>query len=319
KKKNGDNNLQESGITMAGLMIVYSGYIWLKNNWTKEGTIWTIPKSEMQMLLLRILLPLLYVGGFVYLRHKIVQSVATIGKDVFLKAENPIAFEPNRWTRIFSTAYVHSYYLRLLLFPYPLCADYSFNCIPLIETWSDARNLVSCLCYALVFIPFFGAALIILLFPFNCLFRKANVQASQKTIIAPDHDDHDRLEFSWIIFMSVLWLIVPFIPASNLFFYIGTFVAERLLYVPSIGFCMGLSLLISWLTRRMNGGEQQTKFYAWAITGGILVIYIKLTMDRNLDWRNEEVLFRAAYQVCPQSVNILQNHVTLIYLFILFF
>lgn len=30
----------------------------------------------------------------------------------------------------------------------------------------------------------------------------------------------------------------PFLPASNLFFYVGTFIAERLMYLPSVGFVL---------------------------------------------------------------------------------
>lgn len=33
-----------------------------------------------------------------------------------------------------------------------------------------------------------------------------------------------------------------FIPASNLFFYVGFVVAERVLYVPSMGFCLLVGL-----------------------------------------------------------------------------
>ena len=32
--------------------------------------------------------------------------------------------------------------------------------------------------------------------------------------------------------------VAPFFPASNVMFYVGTFIGERLLYCPSIGFCL---------------------------------------------------------------------------------
>lgn len=32
--------------------------------------------------------------------------------------------------------------------------------------------------------------------------------------------------------------ILPFLPATNMFFYVGFAVAERVLYVPSMGFCL---------------------------------------------------------------------------------
>lgn len=43
-------------------------------------------------------------------------------------------------------------------------------------------------------------------------------------------------------------MVIPFLPASNLFFTVGFVVAERVLYIPSIGFCLlivcGVEVLI---------------------------------------------------------------------------
>ena len=36
-------------------------------------------------------------------------------------------------------------------------------------------------------------------------------------------------------------LVLPMLPASNLFFVVGTMIAERLLYMPSIGFSIALA------------------------------------------------------------------------------
>ena len=39
--------------------------------------------------------------------------------------------------------------------------------------------------------------------------------------------------------VTVLGLVAgPFLPASNILFYVGTFIGERLLYMPSVGFCL---------------------------------------------------------------------------------
>lgn len=36
-------------------------------------------------------------------------------------------------------------------------------------------------------------------------------------------------------------VVAPFLPAANILFYVGTFIGERLLYMPSAGFCLLLS------------------------------------------------------------------------------
>lgn len=41
---------------------------------------------------------------------------------------------------------------------------------------------------------------------------------------------------------SLSLMILPFIPASNLFFPVGFVVAERILYTPSMGFSMLVAL-----------------------------------------------------------------------------
>ena len=38
--------------------------------------------------------------------------------------------------------------------------------------------------------------------------------------------------------MSFCLLVIPFLPAMNIFFRVGFVIAERNLYIPSIGFCM---------------------------------------------------------------------------------
>jgi len=49
--------------------------------------------------------------------------------------------------------------------------------------------------------------------------------------------------------MSVVLLVVPFFPASNLFFRVGFVVAERVLYLPSAGYCLLVALGASLLAR----------------------------------------------------------------------
>jgi len=41
-----------------------------------------------------------------------------------------------------------------------------------------------------------------------------------------------------ILLVGLCVMVLPFIPATNLFFYVGFVVAERILYIPSIGFCL---------------------------------------------------------------------------------
>ena len=44
------------------------------------------------------------------------------------------------------------------------------------------------------------------------------------------------------VLMSLSLMILPFLPASNLFFPVGFVLAERVLYIPSMGFCLLVAL-----------------------------------------------------------------------------
>ena len=55
-----------------------------------------------------------------------------------------------------------------------------------------------------------------------------------------------------IVLLCVLWIVIPMLPASNLFMKVGTLLAERLLYVPSLGYCC----LVAFGIRRFFGHEQ---------------------------------------------------------------
>ncbi|XP_038108368.1 protein O-mannosyl-transferase TMTC2 [Culex quinquefasciatus] len=50
------------------------------------------------------------------------------------------------------------------------------------------------------------------------------------------------LSSSAAILVSISLLTLPFLPASNLLFYVGFVVAERILYLPSVGYCLLIGL-----------------------------------------------------------------------------
>ena len=52
--------------------------------------------------------------------------------------------------------------------------------------------------------------------------------------------------------LALSMMIIPFLPASNLFFPVGFVVAERILYIPSMGFCILVPFGISILFRQTS-------------------------------------------------------------------
>lgn len=106
-----------------------------------------------------------------------------------------------------------------------------------------------------------------------------------------------------IVVLSLSLLIVPFVPATNLFFYVGFVIAERVLYIPSMGFC----LLITVGTRALYIKAQKRclKNMVFFATAALIFFYGLKTFVRNGDWQNEEMLYKSGIKVNPAKGNVL--------------
>lgn len=83
-------------------------------------------------------------------------------------------------------------------------------------------------------------------------------------------------------------IILPFLPATNLFFYVGFIIAERILYIPSIGFCLLVANGVDLLIKKYTGNRKEI------LTGvmAVLMIFALKTFNRNFVWKDEESLYR---------------------------
>lgn len=125
--------------------------------------------------------------------------------------------------------------------------------------------------------------------------------------------------------ISITILTLPFLPASNLFFYVGFVVAERILYLPSVGYCLliglGLGKLINFKVQPRKGNGSGTRSRLQKAESlrrqsdvrsmtAILFLIIMIsacclkTIRRNRDWLDEESLYRSAIKVNPPKGNL---------------
>ena len=103
-------------------------------------------------------------------------------------------------------------------------------------------------------------------------------------------------------------MIVPFLPASNLFFPVGFVVAERVLYLPSMGF----SMLVAYGIWQMISNFKSKHLKIIASTGVTLLLLLHLmkTLERNRAWVSEEFLYREAVRTYPNNAKMLHNLAT---------
>ena len=52
--------------------------------------------------------------------------------------------------------------------------------------------------------------------------------------------------------MSLAMTVITFLPASNVFLHVGFVIAERVLYLPSTGYCLLVALGIVTLIKHFN-------------------------------------------------------------------
>lgn len=161
-------------------------------------------------------------------------------------------------------------YLKLLLLPHPLTHDYYPKHIDLMS-WSDPLVILSLLLYI-------GIGLWSIL-----------------AIVKKNH-----LAFAVLYFLITLSIV------SNLVFPIGTHLSERFLFMPSLGFCMALSIIIYRIfSKRKTNTPQQTFFNApFLIIATISLLFSAKTVDRNSAWKNNFTLFTTDVNTSKRSAKL---------------
>jgi tetratricopeptide (TPR) repeat protein len=90
------------------------------------------------------------------------------------------------------------------------------------------------------------------------------------------------------------WFLFAILPVSNLLFPIGTVRADRLLFVPSLGFVVAAA----WVILRI--GERKRRVAA-ALAALLLAFYGWRTITRNAEWKSQETLWTADIRKNPGS------------------
>uniref|UniRef100_A0A8D0BWE7 Protein O-mannosyl-transferase TMTC3 n=1 Tax=Salvator merianae TaxID=96440 RepID=A0A8D0BWE7_SALMN len=264
---------KEQGITVVGICCVYEVFIaqayTLPILWDTVLQILrgksSIPYCMLQMLLKLIVL-MFSTLLLVVIRVQVIQSQLP----VFTRFDNPAAVSPSP-TRQLTFNYLLPVNAWLLLNPSELCCDWTMGTIPLVESLLDVRNIAT-----VTFFCFLGTLLV---------FSLRYPGDSSKTIL-----------------MALCLIILPFIPASNLFFPVGFVVAERVLYVPSMGFCM----LVAHGWKRLSSNSTLRKI-SWICLSLVLFIHALKTLHRNWDWESEYTLFMSALKVNKNNAKLWNN------------
>ena len=274
---------KETGITFHGIVFAHItvGFVCrLREARGDSPGIRSIVRSSVLRLGLSVVHAVAYLGIRAWLIHDADdvemdggQAEIEFGLDsseLVRKTENPYqALEPGV-NKALSLQVVFVENARLLLFPHALSAEYSFNCIPMVESMFDVR---------LVFAVILWLAGVL-----------SAIVALRDLLLRND----SRLA------LALAWLVLPFLPASHIFVKIGTLVAERLLYIPSVGFCLFVAHILTL------PGRKSLKWIQPLLVVAVAWMTMR-TCARIPEWKTVESLFKAAYETCPQSAKINQQ------------
>lgn len=104
---------------------------------------------------------------------------------------------------------------------------------------------------------------------------------------------------------GVLFYLITLSVTVNIFFPVGVFMAERFLFLPSLGFCLALAASAAGLAvQRQN----------WMTAGWVALVALfgLLTLRRNPDWASNDRLLRTDITASPNSAKLRNDLGTLL-------
>lgn len=159
-------------------------------------------------------------------------------------------------------------YLKLLIFPHPLSADYSYNSIPY-KSFGDWQVWLSIIVHS---------AIIAGMFVFTFVKKQYKI-----------------FGFAFAFYIMHLLLV------NNLVFNIGATMGERLIFHSSVGFAIVVAyLLVKGMDYIKPIATAQTALIA--LMAVVIVLCGFKTITRNMDWKNDKTLFFQDIKTVPNSV-----------------
>jgi protein O-mannosyl-transferase len=222
-------------------------------------------------------------GVYLLIRHAVLQgSMADEGLTI---ADNVLAGAPTLATRTGTAFYILGLYSSALFFPYTLSYDYSFNHLSVVS-FGNFFSIISLLFYA--------SLTLFALFSFYRVFKEGALSPVNKP--APGR----QLGFGIFFFLITIFLF------SNLVLLIGTSMGDRLMYFPSLGFCIVMAVLLAGPPLGSpRGTEIKNPLLSFWKTGAavslIVILYAFRTYSRNADWKDNYTLYSHDVKLVPRS------------------
>ena len=199
-------------------------------------------------------------GGLLLTRFAILGSIADplapLGADLLREV-------PRIWT----LGEIWTHYVRLWILPLDLSADYSPNVIPISTSWHLSNTLGVVLALTLLL----GA-----------------LASWRGPALTPGRAS------SRVAGFAIAWFVITISPISNTLFLSGVLLAERTLYLPSVGLAAG----VGWLVVRL---AEERRRAAWALLAVFVLFSAYRTWTRSPTWRDTSTVMATMIEEHPHS------------------
>lgn len=213
------------------------------------------------------------------LRHKVLYVIGTVLLLVLVYLFSLYVYRhnPSRQREMYggglgptllTSARIFAHYIKLLLFPVTLNADYSYNAFPISYSLFEARVAVA--------LAILGAA-------WWGIYRSLT---------------YDR----WAAFGG-LWFFIALLPVSQIIPH-HEMMAEHYLYLPSAGLFLVGALV---LERALARADRRRRVALMAGFAAIVMLLGVRTVIRNQDWRDSETIWTKTLQTAPGSARVRIN------------
>lgn len=167
--------------------------------------------------------------------------------------------------------YTLGVYVKLLIFPHPLTHDYYPRHVEIMN-WGNWKVLLSLATYiGMAVVGFWG-------------FLKKD-----------------------IISYSILFFLITLSIVSNIVFPIGTNMSERFMFMPSVGFCLLIAVLIyrgfNWKNTKLDSVKSMMP--ALGVVAIISLLFSIKTATRNMVWKDNYTLFLTDVNTSSRSAKLL--------------
>lgn len=200
-------------------------------------------------------------------RYAVLGFITSNGVEATELLNNPFlgASIADKFATIF---YTMGLYVKLLFAPFMLTHDYYPKQIPII-TWADARAIVPLLLYIVMGVY-------------------ALWGLGRKHLVA----------------YGILFYLITFSIVSNLPFPIGSFMNDRFMDLPSVGFCIALAYWLTQSIPQFLPNPTQRHTVALALFGVFLAFFSFRTLARVPAWYDNETLFLTDVDISTNSTKV---------------